>query len=84
MIGAGGTVCGRASCRDGGEFFLVGNTKEPCDFEAAGFESPGEIDALERRSIRLTPRRAVELGEPLLDARSWRAKRSPRCSRSGC
>jgi hypothetical protein len=61
-----GRLAGAILAETGGEFFLVGNTKEPCDFEAAGFESPGEIDALERRYIRLAPRRAVELAAPYL------------------
>jgi hypothetical protein len=59
-------LAGAILAETGGEFFLVGNTKEPCDFEAAGFESPGEIDAVERRYIRLAPRRAVELAAPYL------------------
>jgi len=61
-----GRIAGAILAETGGEFFLVGNTKEPCDFEAAGFDSPGEIDALERRYIRLAPRRAVELAAPYL------------------
>ncbi|HVA80155.1 MAG TPA: hypothetical protein VNF29_04465, partial [Candidatus Binataceae bacterium] len=66
MMARVGRLAGAILAESGGEFFLVGNTKEPCDFEAAGFESPGEIDALERRYIRLAPRRAVELAAPYL------------------
>jgi hypothetical protein len=66
MMARVGRLAGAILAETGGEFFLVGNTKEPCDFEAAGFESPGEIDALERRYIRLAPRRAVELATPYL------------------
>ncbi len=66
MMARVGRLAGALLAETGGEFFLVGNTKEPCDFEAAGFESPGEIDALERRYIRLAPRRAVELAAPHL------------------
>jgi len=66
MMARVGRIAGAILAETGGEFFLVGNTKEPCDFEAAGFESPGEIDALERRYIRLAPRRAVELAAPYL------------------
>lgn len=61
-----GRLAGAILAETGGEFFLVGNTKEPCDFEAAGFESPGEIDVLERRYIRLAARREVELAAPYL------------------
>ena len=66
MMARVGRLAGAILAETGGTFFLVGNTKEPCDFEAAGFESPGEIDALERRYIRLAPRRAVELAAPYL------------------
>jgi hypothetical protein len=66
MMAQVGRLAGAILAETGGEFFLIGNTKEPCDFEAAGFESPGEIDALERPYIRLTPRRAVELAAPCL------------------
>jgi hypothetical protein len=66
MMARVGRLAGALLAETGGEFFLVGNTKEPCDFEAAGFESPGEIDALERRYIRLAPRHAVELAAPYL------------------
>ena len=66
MMARVGRIAGAILAETGGEFFLVGNTKEPCDFEAAGFESPGEIDALERHYIRLAPRRAVELAAPYL------------------
>jgi len=66
MMARVGRLAGAILAETGGEFFLVGNTKEPCDFEAAGFESPGEIDALERRYIRLAPQRAVELAAPYL------------------
>ncbi len=45
MMARVGRLAGAILAETGGEFFLVGNTKEPCDFEAAGFEAPGEIDA---------------------------------------
>ncbi len=34
-------------------YFLVGNTKGPCDFVAAGFEDPGVIDAMKRPVLPL-------------------------------
>jgi len=61
-----GRLAGAILAESAGEFFLVGDTKEPCDFNAAGFEPPGEIDALKLRYIRLVPRRAVELAAPYL------------------
>lgn len=61
-----GRLAGAILAETAGEFFLIGNTKEPCDFEAAGFASPGEIDALKRPYVRLAPRRAVDLDRPYL------------------
>ena len=49
-----------------GQYFLVGNTKEPCDFAKAGFEPPVEIDALKRPYIRLAARDRAELAQPWL------------------
>ena len=49
-----------------GRFYLVGNLKEPCDFAAAGFESPGEIDATARPFVRLSPTRTIALAKPAL------------------
>lgn len=66
MMARVGRLAGAILAESAGDFFLVGNTKEPCDFEAAGFDPPGEIDALERRYIRLAPRRAIELAAPYL------------------
>jgi hypothetical protein len=47
-------------------YFLVGELKEPCDFQAAGFEPPGPIDAKARPFIALHPVRAIELSSPRL------------------
>lgn len=66
MMARVGRLAGAILAETGGEFFLVGNTKEPCDFNAAGFEAPGEIDALKRRYIKLVARGAVELAPPYL------------------
>ena len=48
------------------QYYLVGNTKEPCDFHAAGFDSPGEIDAVRRPYLRLRATRAITLMPPWL------------------
>ncbi len=61
-----GRLAGAILAETGGRFFLIGNTKEPCDFEAAGFEPPEAIDALKRPYIALTPRRPVEISPPCL------------------
>lgn len=66
MMARVGRLAGAILAETGGEFFLVGNTKQPCDFNAAGFDSPGEIDALESRYVKLVPRRTIELAAPYL------------------
>lgn len=49
-----------------GNYYLVGDLKEPCDFAAVGFESPGPINAVERPYIRLVAARAIVLSRPCL------------------
>lgn len=66
MMARVGRLAGAILAESAGDFFLVGNTKEPCDFEAVGFDPPGAIDALERRYIRLVPRRSIVLEAPYL------------------
>jgi hypothetical protein len=61
-----GRLAGAILAETGGSFFLIGNTKEPCDFEAAGFEPPEAIDALKRPYVPLSARRAVEIRPPCL------------------
>lgn len=39
----------------GGEFYLIGNTKEPCDWTAVGFSKPEEGEAATLRVRRLHP-----------------------------
>lgn len=41
------------------EYFLIGNTKEPCDWSAVGFEPPAEGDAATLRVRRLMPLREI-------------------------
>lgn len=38
---------------DSSEYFLVGNTKEPCDFSARGFERPASLDGEPLPWVRL-------------------------------
>ncbi|HLH75219.1 MAG TPA: hypothetical protein VKV28_00300 [Candidatus Binataceae bacterium] len=61
-----GRLAGAILAESENEFFLVGNTKEPCDFEAAGFDAPGEIDALKRPYVKLRARGPIELAAPYL------------------
>lgn len=61
-----GRLAGAILAETEGQFFLVGNPKEPCDFTAVGFEPPGVVNALERPFIRLSPRRPVQVPQPYL------------------
>lgn len=61
-----GRLAGAILAETGGQFFLVGNPKEPCDFVAVGFECPGVINAMERPFIRLSPLRPVQIPQPYL------------------
>jgi hypothetical protein len=47
-----------------GSYYLVGNTKRPCDFAAHGFGSPGVIDAMVRPIVPLEAARAIALEPP--------------------
>lgn len=61
-----GRLAGAILAETEGQFFLVGNPKEPCDFAAVGFEPPGVINALERPFVRLSPRSPVQVPRPSL------------------
>jgi len=61
-----GRLAGAIVAETHGEFFLVGNTKVPCDFAAAGFEKPIAMDALERPFIRLSPCRHPEIAAQIV------------------
>jgi hypothetical protein len=67
MISRVGRLAGAILARSGKDCYLVGNTKEPCDWAAAGFEPPGEIDALARPYQRLSALRDVAIGTPRLE-----------------
>jgi hypothetical protein len=66
MMAWAGRLAGAILVHTGEDYFLVGNTKEPCDFEAAGFDSPVELDLDAQHYVRLTPRHAIEVPEPCL------------------
>ena len=61
-----GRLAGAILAETEGQFFLVGNPKEPCDFAAVGFEPPGVINAMERPFVRLSPCRSVQIPQPYL------------------
>lgn len=62
-----GRLAGAILVESGADFFLVGNTKRPCDWNAAGFEPPGELDAVARPYVRLARSGAVNVVGPWLE-----------------
>jgi hypothetical protein len=61
-----GRLAGALLAETENQFFLVGDLKQPCDFAAAGFEPPGEVDGKSRPYVRLSPTRPIELATPRL------------------
>jgi hypothetical protein len=61
-----GRLAGALLAETEGRYFLVGNTKEPCDFRALGIEPPAEIDALKRPFLPLSATKSVALGPTCL------------------
>ncbi len=61
-----GRLAGAILAETEGSYYLVGNTKGPCDFAAHGFSRPAEIDALARPYLALSPLREVAVPPPLL------------------
>ena len=57
-----GRLAGALLAETEGRYFLVGNTKEPCDFRALGVEPPPEIDAMKRPFLALANSRPLPLG----------------------
>jgi hypothetical protein len=66
MMARVGRLAGAILAETGGRFFLIGNTKEPCDFAAAGFDPPASVDALKQPYIELSARRQVAISPPSL------------------
>ena len=48
-----GRLAGAILAETEGAYFLVGNTKRPCNWHGAGFEPPGDLDATARPFVRL-------------------------------
>lgn len=63
-----GRLAGAILAESSGQYFLVGNTKEPCDFAAAGFVAPATIDALASPYICLSVTKPVAIPAPWLEA----------------
>ena len=61
-----GRIAGAILAETDGQFFLVGNLKEPCKFDAYGFEPPARIDATRHPYVKLVPTREIALASPFL------------------
>ena len=61
-----GRLAGAILAESSGDYFLIGNTKAPCDWAREGFENPGVVDAMKAPWIKLKPTREVPIGEPWL------------------
>ena len=53
MIARIGRLAGAILAECDGSYFLIGNTKEPCDWEQSGFKAPAEIDAKKTPALAL-------------------------------
>jgi hypothetical protein len=56
-----GRLAGAILAETEGRYFLIGNTKEPCDFRSEGFEPPAAIDAQKQAYVRLSVTGAVRI-----------------------
>lgn len=61
-----GRLAGALLVETGGAWFLVGHLKTPCDFVAAGFAPPADLDARAPTGIRLEAIGAPQLAAPWL------------------
>jgi hypothetical protein len=69
MMARVGRLAGAILAESRGEYFLIGQTKVPCDWVQAGFEHPGPLEPTRRafvRLVRLASARAIDLGSPCL------------------
>lgn len=61
-----GRLAGAIVAETGGEIYLVGNPKVPCDWARHGLEPAPEIDALARPFVRLVRRGEFAIAPPQL------------------
>ena len=60
-------LAGAIVAETGAEHYLVGNTKQPCDYRAHGFEPPVEVDPTKRPFVRLARAGEVKLEGTFLE-----------------
>jgi hypothetical protein len=59
-----GRLAGALLVETEGDFWLVGNTKEPCEWRMHGFEPPAEMDPTVQPYVRLRCVGEANVGEP--------------------
>ena len=59
-----GRLAGALLVETEGDFWLVGNTKEPCEWRMHGFEPPAEVDHTIQPYLRLRRIGEANVGEP--------------------
>ena len=59
-----GRLAGALLVQTEGDFWLVGNTKEPCEWRTHGFEQPAEVDHTVQPYLRLRRIGEANVGEP--------------------
>ena len=62
-----GRLAGSLLVETSGAWYLVGHLKQPCDFEAAGFAPPTDIETRAPSGIRLETIAPVTMAQPWLD-----------------
>jgi hypothetical protein len=67
MMGRAYRLAGAIVAETGADHYLVGNTKQPCDYRAHGFEPPVELDATKCPFVRLVRDGQVKLGGAYLE-----------------
>ncbi len=60
-----GRLAGAILAETEGGYFLVGNTKQPCDWKAAGFDPPA-VDPSAAPFVKMSALRPIELSAPHL------------------
>jgi hypothetical protein len=66
-MGRAGRLAGAIVAQTGEQYFLVGQTKEPCDFAEHGFDVPAKPVEEAPWFVRLGAARAVKLAPPRLE-----------------
>jgi hypothetical protein len=76
-----GRLAGALLVETEGAWYLIGHLKEPCDFAAAGFTPPADVDARAPTGLRLEPLGDVAMARPWLELAVEGEALVPLCAR---